>query len=106
MSGVFSIEALGAVTATNIGAVRAEVAAAPRPAGATSFSQMLLGGVNSVNQQLTEADGLAAAFAVDDSIPLHRVTYALEHARLSFELMLQVRSRLVEGYQEIMRMQL
>ena len=31
---------------------------------------------------------------------------ALEQARLSLELMMQVRSRLLEGYQEIMRMQL
>jgi flagellar hook-basal body complex protein FliE len=34
------------------------------------------------------------------------VTFALEQARLSLELMLQVRSRLVEGYQQIMGMQL
>lgn len=74
--------------------------------GAGSFGRMLLDGVQGVNQQLTQADAQVAAFALDDSIPVHQVTYALEQARLSFELMLQVRSRLVESYQEIMRMQL
>lgn len=81
-------------------------AAAPSGVSGASFSQMLLNGVEEVNQKLAAADAMAAAFAVDDSIPLHRVTYALEQARLSFELMLQVRARLVEAYQDISRMQL
>jgi len=77
------------------------------PAGGTgSFGRMLLDGVEGVNQQLIGADAQVAAFALDDSIPVHQVTYALEQARLSFELMMQVRSRLVESYPEIMRMQL
>ena len=59
-----------------------------------------------MNQKLIDADQAVTAFALDDSIPLHQVTYALEQSRLAFELMLQVRARLVEGYQEIMRMQL
>jgi flagellar hook-basal body complex protein FliE len=82
--------------------------APPKPTApsALSFSQMLANGVEAVDQRVVDADGLAAAFAVNDSIPLHRVTYALEQARLSLELMLQVRSRLVEAYQEVSRMQL
>lgn len=75
------------------------------PMGA-SFSQMLLNGIDHVDQKLVHADAMAKAFALDDSIPLHQVTFALEEARLSLELMLQVRSRLVEGYQQIMGMQL
>ncbi|MDB5438801.1 MAG: hypothetical protein JWM33_1228, partial [Caulobacteraceae bacterium] len=76
-----------------------------KPAGA-SFGQMLLKGVDEVNQKLVEADSLVQTFALDGSIPPHQVTFALEQARLSVELMMQVRSRLVEGYQELMRMQL
>ena len=30
-------------------------------------------------------------------MPVHQVTYALEQARLSMELMMQVRSQLIEG---------
>jgi flagellar hook-basal body complex protein FliE len=75
------------------------------PSG-VSFSQMLLNGVEQVDRKLIEADSMATAFTLDDSIPLHQVTYALEQARLSFELMNQVRSRLIEGYQELLRMQL
>ena len=74
------------------------------PTGA--FARMLLDGVEQVNASILEADKMVEAFATDDSIPLHHVTFALEQARLSTELMMQVRSRLLEGYQEIMRMQL
>jgi len=75
-------------------------------AAQTSFSRMLVDGINGVSDKLASADGLARAFALDDSIPVHQVTYAMEDARLSFELMLQVRSRLLEGYQQLMNMQL
>lgn len=74
------------------------------PAGA--FARLLLDGVDQVNASVLEADRLVQAFALDDNVPLHHVTFALEQARLSTELMMQVRSRLLEGYQEIMRMQL
>lgn len=74
--------------------------------GSTSFASLMLQGVDQVNQKLIDAEAATTAFITDDSIPLHQVTYALEQARMSFELMMQVRNRLTEGYQEIMRMQL
>lgn len=92
--------------ATAIEPMLGRIAAPPQAPSGASFSQMLMNGIEQVDQKLVQADALAATFAVDDSIPLHRVTYALEQARLSFELMLQVRARLVEAYQEVARMQL
>lgn len=70
-----------------------------------SFEQMLRKGVDSASDKLAEANRLVIAFAIDDSIPAHQVTFALEEARLSLELMMQVRNKLVEGYQQIMGMQ-
>lgn len=75
-------------------------------AGSVSFSQLLTNGVDRVNTDQLEAGKMVRAFTLDDSIPVHQVTYALEQARLSLELMLQVRSRLIEGYQQLMNMQL
>lgn len=74
--------------------------------GQVSFAQMLEKGIVATETKIVEADRLVARFAVDDSIPLHQVTYALEEARLSFELMLQVRNRLLEGTQQLLNMQL
>lgn len=73
---------------------------------AGAFADMLLDGVDRVDRNLAHADTLARAFVLDDSVPVHQVTVALEQARLSFDLMLQVRSRLVDAYQELSRMQL
>lgn len=70
-----------------------------------SFTDMLLHGVETTNAKIVEADRMVAAFAVDDSIPVHQVTFALEEARLSLELMIQVRNRLIESYQQMMNMQ-
>ena len=81
----------------------ATTAAAPQ---GTSFVQMISDGVDRVGHQATEADALVKSFIVNDQVPPHRVIYALEQAQLSLQLMLQVRNRVVEGYQEIMRMQL
>lgn len=71
-----------------------------------AFGQLLLDGVNQVNDATLRAGEMVKAFALDDTLPVHQVAFALEHARLSAELMMQVRSRLLEGYQELMRMQL
>jgi len=73
---------------------------------ATSFADMLGQGIEHVQNQVNEADRLSRAFILDDSIPVHQVTFALEQARLSMEMMLQVRGRLVEGFQQLMNMQL
>ena len=110
MSGL-PIEAIAALASPETLSV-ANVAPAlvePAVAGhapASSFSQLLIDGISSVSERVAKADAMVRAFAVDDSIPLHQVTFALEEARLSMELMMQVRARLVESYQRMMEMQL
>lgn len=86
-------------------------ASAPEAAPAATRSssaafENLLSGLEQIDQQIIDADNLAAAFVTDNTIPPHQVAFALEEARLSTELLLRVRTQLVEGYQEIMRMQL
>lgn len=76
------------------------------PVNGASFSSLLAEGLKSVETKLTRADNLVKAFALDDSVPVHQVTYALEEARLSVELAMQVRTRLLEGYRELMNMQI
>jgi flagellar hook-basal body complex protein FliE len=82
----------------------------PATAGATpsskSFADMLLDGVDATASRIGQSDRIVRQFVLDDSIPVHQVTYALEQARLSLELMVQVRTRLLEGYQQLMNMQL
>ena len=70
------------------------------------FSQMVANGIDAVSNKIVNADATVRAFTLDDSIPVHQVTFALEQARQSLELMMQMRARLVEAYQQLMNMQL
>lgn len=70
------------------------------------FGEMLMSGAMKADANLKVADQAMQAFALGGDIPPHQVMLALEEARMSLHFALQVRSRLVEGYQELMRMQL
>jgi flagellar hook-basal body complex protein FliE len=76
------------------------------PREGASFSRLLADGAQKVNDDALNANRLVHDFAINDSMPVHQVTYALEQAQLSLNLMIQVRNRLVEAYQQIMNMQL
>ena len=80
----------------------------PAAAGAAEpgFASILAQGMRQVDAKVATANDLVRRFAIDDSVPLHQVTYALEEARLAVELAMQVRTRLVESYRELMNMQL
>lgn len=108
MSGVDAIAA-SALTArepliTGLGVTQ------PRPAlpdaEGASFGSILTLGLSRVDARVANANDLVRRFALDDNVPLHQVTYALEEARLAVELAMQVRARLVESYRELMNMQL
>lgn len=71
-----------------------------------SFAELISRGAAEVEARVDRADQFVRAFVVDDSIPVHEVTIALEQARVAVELAVQVRTRLVEGYRDIMNMQL
>ena len=70
-----------------------------------SFEQMLSRGLEATDKSIAEAESQVRAFTLDSDVPAHQVMFALEQARLSMEMMVQVRNRLVEGYQQIMNMQ-
>jgi len=80
------------------------VAAAPQPAA--SFGDILSAGMQGVEGKLATADDMVRKFTLDPNVPIHQVTFALEQARLSVELAMQVRGRLLDGYRELMNMQL
>jgi flagellar hook-basal body complex protein FliE len=101
-----TVEAIAAVGPAVLAGLDPAMAATPAPAPARGFAAMLGDGIDRVSDKLVKADDMVRTFAIDDTIPVHQVTFALEEARLSLELMLQVRGRLLDGYQQIMNMQL
>jgi len=57
------------------------------------------------DDQIKKADTQMQKLAVGKSNDLQEVVMATEKADLSFKLLVQVRNKLLEAYQEIMRMQ-
>ncbi len=76
--------------------------AAPR-AGA-DFGVWLTQALGKVNSSLAQADAGLQRLAAGEAENLHQVMIAAEEARLGLQLLVQVRNRLLEGYQEILRM--
>lgn len=81
------------------------LATAQQPQAAAGFGNWFAGELNAVNDKLISADSDMQKLAVGEAQSLHEVMINLEEARLSFQLLVQVRNRLLEAYQEVMRMQ-
>jgi flagellar hook-basal body complex protein FliE len=76
-----------------------------QPAG-ESFAGMLGKMVAEVNAKQHAAGETVAAMQAGQNVPLHQAVIAMEEASVSFQLMVEVRNKLLESYQEIMRMQI
>ncbi len=69
------------------------------------FAAALSGSIAEVNQAQLAADDAAKQIAAGETKNLHEAMIKLEEADISLRLMVQVRNKAVEAYQEIMRMQ-
>jgi flagellar hook-basal body complex protein FliE len=74
------------------------------PAGA-GFGKMLEGLVNTVSGKQSEAADLTRRVLMGETDQLHQSVIAMQEAGVAFGLMVEVRNKLVESYQELMRMQ-
>jgi flagellar hook-basal body complex protein FliE len=78
------------------------------PTGATSgagFGEMLDGLASTVSGKQAEAADLTRRVLTGETDQLHQSVIAMQEASVAFGLMVEVRNKLVESYQELMRMQ-
>lgn len=78
-------------------------AGAAKPAGA-DFGAALKQAVGALDQLGQKADASSLALAKGDSIDIHEVMLNNEQASLGFSMAVQVRNKLVDAFQEVMRM--
>lgn len=100
-----NIDAIAALAAQDEVGPPAWRAVAPAPEG-TGFLQSVTQGLQEVNQQLLTSQGDLQRLAVGAEGNLHETMVRLEESRISLQLLLQVRNRVLEAYQDLMRMQL
>jgi flagellar hook-basal body complex protein FliE len=74
--------------------------------GGRSFSDFLGQMVQDVNAKQGAASSAMEGVLTGQNVPLHQAMIAMEEASVSFQLMVEVRNKLLESYQELMRMQI
>lgn len=103
-----SIEAIAALSAIQPidpiapGLAAAPTQAAPAPGFADWFGEQLA----ATNDKMAVADQGLQKMALGEPVNLHQVMIDLEEAKMSMQLVLQVRNRLLDAYQDVMRMQM
>jgi len=73
--------------------------------GTESFGEMLKESVQEINKLQTDADVAIRRVELEGSGSIHEAIIALEKADISFRTVMQVRNKILEAYQEVMRMQ-
>jgi len=73
--------------------------------GGPSFASKLQEAIQSVNQAQDYRDEMVEGAVTGQVGEVHDVMIAAEEAQLAFELMLEVRNKLLESYNQIMQMQ-
>lgn len=73
--------------------------------GQSEFFQTLEGAMDKVQEMQTGADQQVANVLQGNRQDLHSAMVAVEKADLSFQLMMQVRNKIVQAYQTISQMQ-
>ena len=74
-------------------------------ASSASFSNVLGQMVQEVNAKQAAAGDAVSSLLSGQNVTLHQAMIAMEEASVSFQLMVEVRNKLLESYQELMRMQ-
>ena len=69
------------------------------------FGPMLDGLVGAVQDKSAAAQAATRKVLMGDSDQLHQSVIAMQEASVAFTMMVEVRNKLVESYQELMRMQ-
>ena len=97
-----SISAIAAVAPAAIASPQPMAAATP----SADFSQMLTDGLSKLDNSLQGSDQQLRALAAGNEVAVQDVMISMEQARMNLMFMVEVRNRVVEAYQELMRMQL
>jgi len=107
------LEALGAVQLQvdaadmlQMGATASAASASVGTPAADIFGRLMSRGIEDLNASVASAETAMSQLATGKGVELQDVMISLERARISVQAFVQVRNKLVESYQDLMRMQL
>lgn len=76
-----------------------------KQAGGGSFRSVLKDAISDINKLQNDADKSIAKVQLEDAGSIHEAMIALEKAGISFQVMMQVRNKIMDAYKEVMSMQ-
>jgi flagellar hook-basal body complex protein FliE len=83
-----------------------QTSSATTPAKAQkSFASVLKQSIEQVNETQLQSDELTKKLALGEDVDLHQVMIAGQKANITLQATMEVRNKVIEAYQEIMRMQ-
>lgn len=80
-------------------------ASQPEKTGGAGFGEMLEDTIRKVNGAQIDADQQVEKLHTGEAKNLHEVMISMEQADISLRLLVQMRNKVTDAYQEIMRMQ-
>jgi flagellar hook-basal body complex protein FliE len=75
------------------------------PSEKVSFGQWLTQSMEGVNKLQQEADNAAVKLVTGENKDIHGTMIAMQKANISMSLMMEVRNKIINAYEEIKRMQ-
>ena len=97
-----ALEALGSTLAAQPALAGTASATGVAPEG---FATHVMHEMQQVNQDLLQSEQMLRQVAAGEPVALHTVMIHMEETRLAFQTLVQVRNKVLEAYQDIMRMQ-
>jgi flagellar hook-basal body complex protein FliE len=71
----------------------------------SSFGETIKNAISGVNDLQSQADQVAGQLASGDAVEIHQAMIAMQNASTALQFTIQVRNKVIEAYQEIMRTQ-
>jgi flagellar hook-basal body complex protein FliE len=103
---VSNVDSLLSQMRAAVAASQGQPAQAPAATGGLDFANVLKSSLDSVNQAQHQAADLQQAFAMgDDKVSLSDTMIAMQKANISLQTAIQVRTKVVTAYNDIMNMQ-
>lgn len=78
----------------------------PVQSGGADFAGVLKRTLGEVNELQVIADEAATSLVLGEAADIHQVMIAVEEAKLSMQVTVQIRNKMIEAYQEVSRMQI
>ncbi len=72
----------------------------------TSFKETLSGFMSEVNSMQNQADESIQKMAAGEISDVHQVMSSVEEAKTAFNMMMEIRNKVMDAYDEVMRMRL